>query len=527
MEYALNIAYIIFLIVTATELFFMVKWDMQMLQQNSYFNSRYIKWLRTSEEHITVKRVLTFTAMVMMLVNYVYTNVYNVSIIALVLAGQCVYAAREKHKLPLVFTARVKRMFTIEMLLILAIIAAVAVSCDLHIAIIIALLALSFSYAVTIAVNTMLRPIEKHIANRYISDAKNRLAQMPGLTVIGITGSYGKTSTKHYLYRILSEKFSVLMTPGSFNTTMGVVRTIREHMEPYNEIFICEMGAKKHGDIREICDIAHPRYGIITAVGKQHLETFKSIDNVQSTKFELADALPADGLVLLNNDFEYVANRPVSNVPALRYSVNNGEGIDFYASNISYSAHGTSFTVNGNGKALELTTKLVGECNISNLIAAVAMAMKLGVEDDKIRYAVSKIEQVEHRLNVKRSAGGITIIDDAYNSNPTGSRMALDVLAGMNTGKRIVITPGMIELGSEQLSLNKAFGEHIAETVDVAIIVGQYNREAIMSGITAKGFPKENLHIVDTLAQAQQTLATIAQAGDTVLYENDLPDTFK
>ena len=354
MEYALNIAYIIFLIVTATELFFMVKWDMQMLQQNSYFNSRYIKWLRTSEEHITVKRVLTFTAMVMMLVNYVYTNVYNVSIIALVLAGQCVYAAREKHKLPLVFTARVKRMFTIEMLLILAIIAAVAVSCDLHIAIIIALLALSFSYAVTIAVNTMLRPVEKHIANRYISDAKNRLAQMPGLTVIGITGSYGKTSTKHYLYRILSEKFSVLMTPGSFNTTM-------------------EMGAKKPGDIREICDIAHPRYGIITAVGKQHLETFKSIDNVQSTKFELADALPADGLVLLNNDFEYVANRPVSNVPALRYSVNNGEGIDFYASNISYSAHGTSFTVNGNGKALELTTKLVGECNISNLIAAVAM----------------------------------------------------------------------------------------------------------------------------------------------------------
>ena len=157
----------------------MVKWDMQMLQQNSYFNSRYIKWLRTSEEHITVKRVLTFTAMVMMLVNYVYTNVYNVSIIALVLAGQCVYAAREKHKLPLVFTARVKRMFTIEMLLILAIIAAVAVSCDLHIAIIIALLALSFSYAVTIAVNTMLRPVEKHIANRYISDAKNRLAQMP------------------------------------------------------------------------------------------------------------------------------------------------------------------------------------------------------------------------------------------------------------------------------------------------------------------------------------------------------------
>lgn len=177
---------------------------------------------------------------------------------------------------------------------------------------------------------------------------------------------------------------------------------------------------------------------------------------------------------------------------------------------------------------MSLETRLVGECNISNLLAAVIMAMKLGVPADKIRYGVSQIEQVEHRLNMKRTPGGVTIIDDAFNSNPHGSRMALDVLARMTRGKRIVVTPGMIELGDRQQALNEAFGEHIAETVDVAIVVGQYNRDAIVAGIKKSGtFNDDNLIVVDSFAEAQQRLASLLQMGDTVLYENDLPDTFK
>lgn len=140
---------------------------------------------------------------------------------------------------------------------------------------------------------------------------------------------------------------------------------------------------------------------------------------------------------------------------------------------------------------------------------------------------MSHIEQVEHRLSKKTTAGGITIIDDAFNSNPDGSKMALDVLSQMNGGKRIVITPGMIELGEKQYELNKTFGEHIAESVDIAIVVGKYNRDAITEGINSKGFDKKNLYIVDSFAEAQATLSPIITAGDTVLYENDLPDTFK
>ncbi|MDE5635156.1 MAG: hypothetical protein K2I52_02470, partial [Muribaculaceae bacterium] len=173
-------------------------------------------------------------------------------------------------------------------------------------------------------------------------------------------------------------------------------------------------------------------------------------------------------------------------------------------------------------------TSLVGECNISKLMAAGIVADRLGVPAEKITYAVEKIEQVEHRLNVKRTPGGITIIDDAFNSNPDGSRMAVDVLSRMTGGQRIIITPGMIELGDKQYDYNRRLGLHIARNVDHAIIVGEYNRDAILEGIhEAATLESGNIHPVDSFAQAQQILAAIARPGDTVLYENDLPDTFK
>jgi UDP-N-acetylmuramoyl-tripeptide--D-alanyl-D-alanine ligase len=267
--------------------------------------------------------------------------------------------------------------------------------------------------------------------------------------------------------------------------------------------------------------------GIVTAVGEQHLESFKSIENVQSTKFELVDALPADGLAVVNDDFEYVANRVVNNVECQRYAVNATENASYTAKDIVYDETGTSFTVVGNGRELSLHTRLVGECNISNLIAAVIIALRLDVPEEKIRYAVEKIEQVEHRLNLKRTAGGVTIIDDAFNSNPTGSHMAMDVLARFNRGQRIVITPGMIELGEKQYELNESLGRKIAQCADVAIIVGEYNREALLAGVVEGGMSKEQIKSVASFKEAQQVLATIVKAGDTVLYENDLPDTFK
>lgn len=526
------IIYLIAFFASVTLLVAELKRDLMMMQQNSYRVERYRNWLKASDDSTSLMRLCGMIVFLASLVSFARPT-YAIVIILLFSIWGFVYLFTRKYKKPLVWTARCKRIYAVCAIICVAVVAIVAVfyadnaQQRLFVSIVACIGLFCISHAVMMLSVRLLQPVEKRINNSYINDAKRILASMPNLKVVGVTGSYGKTSTKHYLYRILSEKFETVMTPGSFNTTLGVVRTVREHLQPYTEVFICEMGAKQPNDIREICDIVKPSIGIITAVGPQHLESFKTIERVQQTKFELIDSLPHDGMAVLNNDFEFVANRPVENTMVERYAISNSVQAGYRAEDIVYSAFGTTFTVVcPDGHKLTLKTKLVGECNISNLVAAIIVALYLDVPEQKIAYAVEKIEQVEHRLNVKRIPGGITIIDDAFNSNPTGSGMALDVLASMTGGKRIIITPGMIELGEKQQELNRMFGNKIARCADVAIVVGQYNRQAILDGIKAV---KSDLEVyeVETFAQSQQILAKISKAGDIVLYENDLPDTFK
>lgn len=508
--------------------------DLMMMQQNSYRNERYMRWLKSSRDTTSYPRLVGMCVALLALVAFT-TPLWCMVLIGLFSAGNAIFLLKKKYKKPLVWTKRVKRIFSTMIFLSLiveGVIAGVTISCSsldqlFFNCTVGALFLYCASHIVTMLSITALTPVEKAINRKFYNEAADILRSIPGLIVVGVTGSYGKTSTKHYLERILSEGYDVLMTPGSFNTTLGVIRTIREMMKPYTEVFICEMGAKQQNDIKEICDLVHPQIGIVTAVGPQHLESFKTIENVQRTKFELIDSLPADGLAVVNDDFHYIANRPINNVTSLRYGVSNSAKADFKAEGITYSSSGTDFTIVGDGRRIALHTQLVGECNVSNLIAAVIVALYLEVPENKIRYAVEKIEQVEHRLNMKRTPSGITIIDDAYNSNPTGSAMALDVLASMTQGKRFVITPGMIELGEEQYELNKAFGAKIAKSVDVAIIVGNYNHDAIVEGFESATDGKAQLITAATFLEAQQTMVSMAKSGDTVLYENDLPDTFK
>ena len=512
------------------------KYDIQMFQQNSYRADRYWRWL---QPHIGDSWRLVDVACLFLLMASPQFLDFRLSalVVALTCATKCLFIFKKKYKKPLVFTKRVWRLYILTGLLAAGGMTAVAICTfgryyGIYSGAVITLSSMMmvtiFSWAVMLISHFMLIPVEKGIQRRYINDAKRILRSMPDLQVVGITGSYGKTSTKHYLTHILNEEFDVLMTPGSYNTPMGVVRTVREILKPYNRIFVCEMGAKQKGDIKEICDIVHPRMGIVTAVGPMHLESFKTIENVQSTKFELVDSLPADGIAVINNDFEMCARREVTNTKAIRYGITHPEGCDYIAKDIRYTPAGTVFTVVGpEGFELQLETRLLGEGNISDLLAAVIIALQLGVSKDKIRFAVGTIEQVEHRLSIKRTPGGVTIIDDAFNSNPAGSRMAVDVLSQFRDGKRIIVTPGMIELGSEQQRLNREFGQHIGNNVDVAIIVGEYNREAIVSGIKETEFEVSNLHEAASFNDAQAILAQILESGDTVLYENDLPDTFK
>ncbi len=508
-----------------------MKRDMMMLQQNSNRNDRYRKWMKESGESTRPSRLLAMISALFFLAGF-SNNRLALGLALILSLCNIVNLLRAKYKKPLVFTKRAIRIYTTAIVLGLVFVLIITLwGVNLTNKLICASCALmavySISYDFILMANWLLKPVERRINKKYYDEAAAILKSMPDLKIIGITGSYGKTSTKHYLYRILSEKYDVVMTPGNFNTTLGVIRTIREHIKGYNQVFIVEMGAKQKNDIKEICDLVHPQMGIITAVGPQHLESFRTIQNVQSTKFELADALPSDGLIVVNDDFEFIASRKVDNTKCERYSVENVKAGN-YVKELAYTSSGTNFKiVFTDGSELGLSTKLVGGCNISNLMAAVIIAKAMGVEDDKIRYAVSKIEQVEHRLSIKHTGSGIIIIDDAYNSNPVGSAMALEVLKGFDSGNRIIITPGMIELGDDQYVLNKEFGGKIANAADIAIIVGSYNREAIKEGLDSEGMSADRIHYVDTFPQAQDLMLSIAKKGDVVLYENDLPDTFK
>lgn len=500
-----------------------VRYDVHMFQHNSYRVERYARWFRTGHKFGRAAVIAVLAVVSAFDIPYFCVAA---TIVMLWLAWK---EFRTVYKKPIVYTMRVKRLFATAAILTVGAVGAALVFIPVYAhSVALALLAMPI---VMLAVNFVNKPLEAAISRWYYNDAKRILRSMTDLKIIGVTGSFGKTSTKNYLYRILSERYNVLMTPGNFNTTLGVVRTIREQLKPYHQIFIVEMGAKQTGDIREICELVHPTIGIVTAVGEMHLETFHSVDNIFKTKFELIDSLPADGMGVINIDSEHIAARyNHSHCPIVAYGTKSAEA-NYRAKNITYSATQTSFDVDSCGDLREgYTTRLAGRGNILNLLAAIAVADKLDIPESLQKRAIRQIEQIEHRLSVKRAAGGVTILDDAYNSNPSGAQMALEVLRDFErtaNGRRLVVTPGFVELGERQAALNRELGHQIASACDIAVIVNRTNREALLNGLRDGGFAEEQTKVVDSLNEALAYLSTTLRMGDVILYENDLPDSFK
>lgn len=377
-----------------------------------------------------------------------------------------------------------------------------------------------------IIANFLADPTETMINNHYINSAARKLGKKEynDLIRIGITGSYGKTSTKYILQTILSEKYNVLATPESYNTTMGNVRTIREKLKPEHQVFISEMGARRRYDIQEICNFVRPQIGIITSIGPQHLETFKKIENVVKTKSELLVGLTYDGVAFLPINDKY-CKEIYQKEKHEKYSYGIGEKADVYATDIKLSPKGSTFTVVTKNDRFTCTTKLLGEHNVQNIIGSIAIALHLGLTKEEIMRGVEKIEPVPHRLQILPSPNGGVVIDDAFNSNPVGSKMALEVLKKFE-GRKIIITPGMVELGAEEYKLNKEFGRQMADAVDVAILVGVKRSKPIEEGLREKKFDENNIYVVNSLAEATNRLTKLANPNNVVLFENDLPDNY-
>ncbi|MDE6724364.1 MAG: UDP-N-acetylmuramoyl-tripeptide--D-alanyl-D-alanine ligase [Ruminiclostridium sp.] len=379
-----------------------------------------------------------------------------------------------------------------------------------------------FSMLMPMIANFINKPVEKGVNDHYINDAKRIINELPNLTVIGITGSYGKTSTKFYLNKLLSAKYNVLMTPESYNTTMGVVKTVRGSLNATHEYFICEMGAKGVGEIKEICDIVHPKHSMITSIGEQHLETFKSVDNIIKTKFEITDCI-TDGMVFLNYDNKFIKEHKTDkNVISYGFSPE----YEYYADNIRVTAKGTSFTVHHGDESEDFSTKLIGEHNVQNIVGAIAVANKLGVSFEELKMPVHRLEAVPHRMQIL-DKGNSVVIDDAFNSNPAGAKAALDTLALME-GYRILVSPGMVDLGEREYELNKEFGKQAAETCDFVIAVGEKRAVPIVDGLREAGYPEEKTFVAQNLNEALAKCDMLKSGGlkKIILLENDLPDNY-
>ncbi|MDR1156832.1 MAG: UDP-N-acetylmuramoyl-tripeptide--D-alanyl-D-alanine ligase [Oscillospiraceae bacterium] len=373
------------------------------------------------------------------------------------------------------------------------------------------------------------RPLQRAIEAVYLRDAKRRLASMPGLVVLGVTGSYGKTSTKFFLQRLLSARYNTLMTPESYNTPMGVVRTVREQLRATHEVFVCEMGARHVGDIRRLCGIVRPRFGVITAVGPQHLESFHTLENVVATKFELADSLPDDGVLFANWDSGEIRGR-AARARTVRYGVAGAAGdaeMQYTARDVRADTRGLSFCVAApDGTQQAFTTALIGRHNVENITAAVAVAHHMGIPLKELAPLVRGLTPAPHRLQL-RPGPELIYIDDAFNANPEGAAAALEALAGFD-GVRMLVTPGFVELGERQEACHEALGRQAAAVCDFVALVGARQTEAIARGLRAAGFAPERLCVAPDLAAALAAVRAFSAGGRMkyVLLENDLPDQY-
>jgi UDP-N-acetylmuramoyl-tripeptide--D-alanyl-D-alanine ligase len=378
--------------------------------------------------------------------------------------------------------------------------------------------------------NAILWPNELKKQQAFLQEAKDILADYQPYT-IGITGSYGKTSTKAILGSILEAIEPTFWTPGSINTEMGITRQIREHLKPQQHIAIIEMGAYQIGSVAKLCRFTPPNAGLVTAVGLMHLERFGGIENIYTAKCELPQAIPADGLLVCNGDNPGARKMAGEHPKAttLLYGLEPEIGhLDCWMSDIKASMDGTTFVIHWQGKEYPGFTKLLGAPMLSNLVGSFTMACALGKDPDYVIAAIYNIEPANSRLNLRKNGDGF-ILDDSYNSNPIGFASALEVLEALDGGRKILMTPGMVELGDVQAAENRQVALKAATICDLAIVVGDTNKEALTAGLLEGGLAPDKLMEFPNrdAALAYLTSPEHRQAKDMILIENDLPDLYE
>ena len=508
---------------------------LHLLQLEHYENARLFVWLRrrgeVADAPMLVAAALALVAVAGAAVAPIVELVAG-ALAAAVLIGVRRPEPRSDIK-PLVFTERARRLFATSLAtpaaaLLLGVVLTIALGSDLPFAIAgaLAVAAVPGAAWALAACNAALAPVQRRINARFERAATDKLESIAP-RVIGITGSYGKTTTKVCIGAVLSEQVRTLITPASFNSRLGVIRTINELLEPGHEAFVVEMGMYRKGDIAELCELVHPGIGVLTAIGPVHLERLGSIDAIADAKSELPRALPAGGRLVANGDDARVREIAASvDVETVLYGLASDDA-HVRAEEIALVDGHTSFTLVIGDRRAEVTAGLLGRHNVSNLLAAAAVGDVIGMPIERIAAGLSKVAPPEHRLApIPNPRAGIIVIDDAYNSNPAGAAAALEVLGGHPAKRRILVTPGMVELGDEEAALNERFGRQAAAVCDHVILVGPERTKPIAAGLREAGFDRDAITVVRDIGEATKVLGGLTRAGDVILFENDLPDMY-
>ncbi len=494
-----------------------------MFQQNRYEFYRYTKWLLNWQNwHFSPILILAIIFIILAFADFAYRDII---VIILAYLGGFYYLYKEKNHeyiKPLVYTARIKRTIIVfglfeALLFCLAFIFHIPYG-------LIAVDAIYGPYLLIYIVALVMLPLEKAVKQHYENLAIKKLRSLDKLKIIGITGSFGKTSVKNIIHDILDESFYTLMTPASYNTPMGITRTIREYLKPIHEVFVCEMGADHVGEISHLMCFVRPQYGIVTSIGPQHLNTFHNMDNIIHEKMQAIELLPEDGVGIINIDNKYIADYHIQNKCRVVTVGIHNEKADYRAENIVFHRRGSSFTVAKDGVSYPFETGLLGEHNIMNILMGIALADIMGIAMEDIVKAVAQIKQIEHRLEIKE-INGYTFIDNAFNSNPVSSKNSLDVLKMMD-GMRVIVTPGLIDLGHEEARYNKEFGAYMPGRADLVLLVGPLHTKPIYEGLIEAGFNQDKILVFDTVKEAFNYIYMHLNKDATILLENDLPDAF-
>ena len=497
-------------------------------QQEEYQPIRFVRWLWNSHSFDRkVSIVILIAGFLELFLHLAYAIAAACVVVVCLVVAAMEKDPRKASKKRLSMTKRATRIYWLAF----AILAAITILYTLPgvpvIAWLVPLHVIPLSLAIS---NLLLTPYEKSVQRGFWEEAHGKLKSLRP-TIVGITGSYGKTSTKHLLGHILEIQAATLITPGSVNTPMGIARIVREQLGPHHRFFVCEMGAYGPGSIARLCRLAPPGFGVITAIGMAHYERFKTLETVAESKFELAQAVAkADGTVIVH---EQAMGFPAAQHFAQRHSCNLqivGESSEAAVRILSssQSPNGIAAEVQWHGEVYSLRAPIFGEHHIGNMVLAFATACALGVSPRDAALALTSTPQINHRLEVKEGIAQSLLIDDAYNSNPAGFTSALKLLSLLKRdgGRRILVTPGMVELGSAHDSEHKIIGKLAGEHVDVLLPVlperiEEFNegyRSANLSGIV---IPCPNF------TAAREWLEINVRKEDVVLMENDLPDLYE